>query len=95
MHIISKKALREFWTIHPDAERPLRSWYQLARQANWKNFVEVRTAFPSADQVEKFTVFDIGGNKYRLITEIRYNRSKIYIRFVYTHKEYEIGRWKI
>lgn len=94
MRVISDKRLREFWASHLDAEKPLRSWYQAVKRADWKNFADVRTIYPSADQVGKFTVFNIGGNKYRLITTIHYNTARVYIRNVLAHKEYDLGKWK-
>ena len=63
-------------------------------QATWRNFADVRTVFPSADQVGKFTVFDIGGNKFRLIAVIHFNRGKVFVRHVLTHQEYDRGQWK-
>lgn len=94
MHVISRKRLREFWAVHPDAEAPLRAWHKLARQGDWQRFADVLTLFPHADQVNKLTVFNIGGNKYRLIAAIHFNRGKVYIRHVLTHAEYERGHWK-
>jgi len=64
------------------------------RHVNVTSFVELRRIFPSADQVGKLTVFNIGGNKARLIAAIHYNRCRIYIRQVLTHTEYDRGRWK-
>jgi len=64
------------------------------RQGDFGSIEEVRSVFPSADKVGKLTVFNIGGNKVRLITAIHYNRKKIYIRAVLTHKEYDEGSWK-
>lgn len=78
MHVISRKRLREFSERHPDAETPLRTWYQTARHAQWENLADVRKTYASADQVGQFTVFNIGGNKYRLIAAIHYNRGKVY-----------------
>jgi len=57
------------------------------------SFAELRRVFSSADQVGKFTIFNIGGNKYRLIAAIHYNRKKVYIRHILTHAEYDLGRW--
>lgn len=94
MHVISRKKLRQFWEEHPDAEGPLRAWFKIAREAEWETFTDVRAVFPHADQVERFTVFNIGGNKYRLIAVIHYNRGKVYVRHVLTHKEYDRGNWK-
>jgi mRNA interferase HigB len=77
MHVISKRPLRGFWTLHPDAQGPLRAWYQAARREDWRNFADLRARFPQADQVGRFTVFNLGGNKYRLIAVIHYNRRKV------------------
>jgi len=60
----------------------------------WANFADVRSGFPSADQVGKLTVFNISGNKYRLIAAIHFNRSIVYVRAVLTHDEYDQGTWK-
>lgn len=94
MHIITRKRLNEFADRHPDVRNALAQWYMLIKQNDFATFVELRTLFPSADQVGKLTVFNIGGNKVRLITAIHYNRKKVYIRAVLTHAEYDEGRWK-
>jgi mRNA interferase HigB len=94
MHVISKKKLREFWERYPKAQSPLESWFQIARKAEWESYAEVRAAFNTADQAGRFTVFDIGGNKYRLIAVIHFNRGKLYVRHVLTHAEYDEGKWK-
>jgi len=94
MHIISKKKLREFWERHPKAQSPLESWFQIAKKAEWESFTDVRNTFNSTDQVGRFTVFDIGGNKYRLIAVIHFNRGRLYVRHVLTHREYDDGKWK-
>lgn len=94
MHVISKKKLREFWNKHPRSRIPLEAWYQLTKRAFWENFAELRATFPSADRVGRFVVFDIGGNKYRLIAAIHFNRGKLFVRHALTHAEYEIGNWK-
>jgi mRNA interferase HigB len=94
MHVISQKALRAFWTAHLPAKAPLQAWYRVARRARWDNFADVRSVYRSADQVGKYTVFNIGGNKYRLIVVIHYNRARVYIRHVLTHEEYDTGAWK-
>lgn len=94
MHLISIKKLREFWELHPDASGPLHSWSKVIEHAQWENFAEVRSLYASADQVGRFTVFNIGGNEYRLIAVIHFNRSKVYVRHILTHKEYDNGSWK-
>ena len=94
MHVITRKRLNEFAKIHPDTKNALAQWYQLVKANEFSSFVELREMFPSADKVGKLTVFNIGGNKVRLIAAIHYNRQKIYIRAVLTHPEYDQGKWQ-
>lgn len=94
MHIISRKALREFWEAYPNSKTSLTRWYRIVYEAEFGSFVDLRQTFPSADMVGELTVFDIGGNNYRLITSIHFNRNKIYIRDVLTRAEYDKGDWK-
>ena len=94
MRVISKRALSEFWSVHRDAEGPLRAWYSVCKKTDFENFSHVKRSLPGVDKVEKFTVFNVAGNKYRLIVVIHYDRRKIFIRHVLTHKEYDLGHWK-
>ena len=94
MHVISRKALREFASVHPDSEAPLDAWYRIAKKAEWENLVQVREVYPHADPVGECTVFNIRGNRYRLICGIDYEGQVIYIRHVLTHKDYDRGGWK-
>ena len=94
MHVITRKRLNEFAKEHPDATPSLAHWYRLMRNSRFANIVNLRETFPHADQVGKFTVFNIGGNKARLIAAVHYNRNKIFVRHVLTHKEYDAGKWK-
>ena len=94
MHVIAKPALVVFWTKHPDAENPINTWYRTMQKEVFTDFDHLRATFPSADQVGKLTVFNIGGNKYRLITEIYYSQRVVLIRNVLTHAEYDRGNWK-
>lgn len=94
MHVITRKRLREFARRHPDAEGPLSRWYQTVSRSDFESFNELKKTFNSADKVGHFTVFNIGGNKYRLIVAIHYNRRKIYIRHVLTHEEYDHSIWE-
>ncbi|MFZ5761589.1 MAG: type II toxin-antitoxin system HigB family toxin [Thermodesulfobacteriota bacterium] len=91
MHVIAKKALEDFWKIHPAARASLAVWYRVVGRSRFANFSEVRETFRSADYVEPYTIFDIGGNNFRLIAVIHYNRQKVYIRHLFTHAEYD--RW--
>jgi mRNA interferase HigB len=94
MHIITRKRLNEFAAKHPTAKSGLIHWYRTLKRNDFDTFVELRRALPHADQVGGLTVFNIGGNKARLIAAIHYNRRKVYIRAVLTHAEYDADRWK-
>jgi len=78
----------------PDAQQPLEGWWKITQHAHWNNLAETRADFPHADPVGACTVFNIGGNKYRLITKINYRSQVVYIRCVLTHPEYSRGGWK-
>ena len=94
MHVISKKRLAEEGLRNPAALAPLMRWYRVARKALWNDVHEARADFPHADPVDKFTVFNIKKNEYRLVTVVHYNRFKVYVRAVLTHEEYDKGGWK-
>jgi len=94
LHVISRKKLREAASRHGDVEAPLDVWFRVAKRASWQTLGDVRKTFSSADLVDKWTVFNIRGNKYRLITEINYRFQRIYIRHVLTHAEYDKEKWK-
>jgi len=94
LHVISRKALREFARKHTQAAQPLEEWYRTAKRAKWRNLSEVRASFPHADLVGTCTVFNIKGNSYRLIARIGYRKQRVYIRRVLTHAEYDKGGWK-
>ncbi|GAB4450740.1 MAG: type II toxin-antitoxin system HigB family toxin [Anaerolineales bacterium] len=94
MHIICRKALIQFWERHPDSKTALARWFKVVETTEFHSFAELRNVFPSADKVEDWVVFNIGGNKYRLIASVHFNRGKVYIRHVLTHAEYERGDWK-
>jgi mRNA interferase HigB len=94
VRIISKLAITEFAKKHTAALEPLMHWYHVAKRAQWQNIIEMRMDFPHADAVGQFTVFNVGGNNYRLIAVIKYRWQVIYIRHVLTHAEYNKGKWK-
>ncbi len=94
MHIISKKRVSDFYNIHPNSKRSLESWYKIVKNSTFTDFNNLRSTFPSADQVGKLTVFNISGNHIRLIAAIHYNRKKIYIRNIMTHEDYNKNKWK-
>lgn len=94
MHIVSHKAIRVFCETHREAANALNYWYKVAKRATWTNFSEVKQTFNTADFVAPYVVFDVGGNKYRLIAEINFRIQILFIRRILTHKEYEKGAWK-
>jgi mRNA interferase HigB len=94
MRVISHKKIQDFARRHTDSKKPLEAWHKIVRHVNFGSFAELRKTFPSADQAGKFTVFNTGGNKYRLIAAIHYNRSILYIRDIMTHEKYNDDAWK-
>lgn len=92
MRIISHRKLRDFYESkgREDSKIALERWYQIAEEAEWKNFSDIRVDFPNADYVgNQHYVFNIKGNNYRLIVVIKFTVNRIFIRFVGTHKEYD------
>ncbi len=94
MRVISKKKLREFWEKHSISKKGLLLWYERVSDEKFDNLKDLRQVFASADLVGNFTVFNIGGNKYRLITYIDYEYQIAFIRAVLTHAEYDKDTWK-
>jgi mRNA interferase HigB len=94
MKILSRRMLREFWEKRPDAEGPLKQWYDSTSKALWKNFADVRNTFRSADVVGRCVVFNVRGNEYRLITKINYRRQIVYTRAILTHRQYDDEKWR-
>ncbi|MBN2391306.1 MAG: type II toxin-antitoxin system HigB family toxin [Anaerolineae bacterium] len=94
MHIITRKRIQEFIVQHPDSQSSLDSWYRIIVHTNYNSFTELKRHFASADYVDGLVVFNISGNKYRLIAAIHFNRKKVYIRDILTHTEYDKGKWR-
>jgi mRNA interferase HigB len=99
MRIIKKATLAALWALNPQARTGLEHWYKTTKAAAWTCLAEARATFPHADQVtvgsgRKIVVFNIGGNKYRLITAIHYNRGLVFTLMVLTHAEYGKEEWK-
>jgi len=91
MHVISIKKLREFWERFPDSEEALKSWYAEAEDASWRDPADIKAQHRSASILKgSRVVFNICGNKYRLVVHVLYPFHTIYIRFVGTHKEYDM-----
>jgi len=93
VRVLSRKAIREFARIHPEAIEPLAHWYLVARRASWTSLADVRGDFRHSDLGGRYTVFNIGGNNLRLIATIKYRWQVVYIRAILTHAEYDKGAW--
>jgi mRNA interferase HigB len=94
MRVVSHKAIREFSEAHPESSNAIDYWYRVTRKASWASFADIKQTFNTADYVPPFVVFDIGGNKYRLVAEINFGRKVVFIRRIMPHKEYSKGSWK-
>ncbi len=90
MRVIAKKALREFWEAYPDAEQPLKAWYNEVSNAVWNNPADIKNHYRNASFIaNNRVVFYIKGNDYRLIVHVRYDKNAVYVRFIGTHQEYD------
>jgi mRNA interferase HigB len=94
LRIISRKAIRDFSRKHPDSLPSLSNWYSIVRRAAWKSLADLHVDFASADQVERRVVFNIAGNKYRLVARVNYRGQRIFILRIMKHEEYTKGGWK-
>ncbi|MEY3667709.1 MAG: hypothetical protein RL572_1249 [Pseudomonadota bacterium] len=92
MHIISRKIVKEFARVHPEAAGPLNAWHRIVESTSFQSFADLRHTFNSIDKVEGFFVFNLGGNKFRLVAAIHFNRQKLYIRAILTHEQYDDWR---
>lgn len=90
MRVIAKKILRDFWEVHEDCEQQLKSWFREAQKAIWANPHQIKSEYPSASILnENRIVFNIKGNKYRLIVKLNYEHQMVWIRFIGTHQQYD------
>ena len=94
MKLINNRALREFSALHPQADSALQGWRRVIVKNRFANWSELRRVFNSVDKVGELAVFNIGGNKYRLIAYVRFERQIVYVKDVLTHREYDKGAWK-
>ena len=98
MRVISEKKLRDFWQTpgNEDAEEPLRAWNRIVRQSKWGHFADLKNTYRTADKItdSNKTVFDIGGNKFRIVAVIDFERHKVFVRHVLSHAEYDKAKWK-
>lgn len=94
MRIISEKRIRDFYKSHSESENAMRNWILTVRAADWKNFSDVRETFNSADTYQKCVIFNVGGNNYRIIGMVEFEKHLVFIRAALTHKEYDKDKWK-
>ena len=98
MNVRNTQLLVDFWKKHSDAKKPLMRWLDITRKTSWSGFTQLRNTFASADMVStadtKLVIFNISGNKYRLITEIDFSGALVIVDCVLTHAEYDKDKWK-
>lgn len=101
MQVIARRTLREFWQRHPQAERPIRAWFAVVAKARWKGPADVKRRFgTTVDFVgDNRLIFDLGGNKYRLVVHVSYAFGRVLVKFMGTHTDYdridpETVRWR-
>ena len=94
MNVISFRRIREFTSTHRDASSSLKAWYTTVKKSRWHNLAELKQVYPAADAVERYTVFNIRGNRYRLVSRIVYRSQTVFIVAIMTHEEYDLGKWK-
>ena len=98
MRVIKPSRIREYARTNPEIARPLLTWLRIAEEAQWRSLQDVRLVYRSADGVivksgKPVTVFNIGGNKFRLIVAIHYDRGRVFVLRLLTHKEYDKNKW--
>lgn len=92
MRVISNRALVDFASAHPEAHAALQAWRQILQLGSYPSFAALRRSFNSVDRVGDYHVFNVGGNKVRVVAALHFNRQMVFIRHVFTHKEYDL--WK-
>jgi mRNA interferase HigB len=95
MRVIKRGTLEQFWLKHPDARPSLESWYAVVRKADWTTPAAMKQVYPNADIYGRRTIFNIAGNKYRLIARVNYRAQRIFVLYVLTHGQYDKGDWKV
>lgn len=94
MRIITHTRIVEAQARFPGCATALDCWYRMMKRGRYRNFAELRAAFGSVDKVGPLYVFDVGGNKLRLIAAVHFNTGMVFVRHVLTHAEYDRERWK-
>lgn len=91
MRVIASSTLKSFWLEHPDAEQPLRAWYQEAKAAQWDDPSKVKSFYRTASILKAGrVVFNISGNRFRLVCQISYTSQIVFVKFVGTHEQYDL-----
>lgn len=94
MNVISFKRIREFTLTHRDSVNSLKAWFTTVKRSRWQSLADLKQVYPTADLVGRYIVFNIKGNKYRLISRIVYRTKTVFIVAILTHEEYDLGKWK-
>ncbi len=94
MHVISRKKLVDFWAKHADAKDDLAAWFKLAEKSGWEKWADVQRAIPKASYFQCCLIFNIAGNKYRLIVRRSDNWKTLFVIDILTHAVYDLGDWK-
>jgi mRNA interferase HigB len=90
MRIIARKTLCDFWRKHPDAEGPLKAWFAEASRAAWRTMIDIKRQHATASVVDgERVVFNVGGNKYRLVVKVWFGGKTVWIKFIGTHRSYD------
>lgn len=92
--LISNSALRSFAAENPRAEENAQGWRRVIEKNRFRNWADLKAAFNAIDKVGELTVFDLGGNKYRLIAYVRFEKQIVYIKAVLHHRDYDKRAWK-
>lgn len=98
MKVVGKPKLEEFWRAHPTAKNPLRRWLRVTQNAGWNKFADVKRTFGSADWFSKenrdYIIFNVGGNKFRVVTAVNFGRYLVVVEVVMTHSNYSNRKWE-
>jgi mRNA interferase HigB len=94
MHLIAISRLRRTAAQFPDISIQIEDWYSIVKEVKWQNLIEIQQTYASAEAVGNFTVFNIKGNRYRLIVSINYQKQIVYFKYFLTHAEYDKDNWK-
>ena len=92
MRVISNKALVDFASIHAEADTPLQAWRRIIETGSFGTYADLKSSFHAVDKVSVYYIFNIGGNKFRLVAAIHFDKQNLFIRHVFTHQEYD--EWK-